>query len=192
MEVDIFARIASGFYARSLDSLRVEGEAGIIQATSLPVPRNSNTLLFPEFSGRGYASLNYSQSQNVIVQWVFPSIPTLSEYQITFIYSSHDHRNRRRSVTIIQDGISYGARVTFLANCLACKAYLSSSDANEIAERANFTLTQSMVTLLVSFSAVDISLDAIVAIPRALFNPTSLGDPSLFLATCDIISRMFM
>lgn len=188
MEVDIFVRVANGFYAKSIDSIRVEGESGIIQATSTSVPQNSHPSLFPQFSGRGYASLNYSQSEIVIVQWTFPSLPTSSEYQFGFRYSSHDHRNRRRSVNIMQGGRTFAARITFLANCLSCTAYLTSSDANQVTQNANYSLVQSMVTIMVTFSSVDISLDVIIAIPQQFYNPVELDDVSQFLSSCANIS----
>lgn len=192
VEVDIFVRIANGFYAKSLDSIRVEGESGIVQATSAPVPQNSDPSLFPQFSGQGYASLNYSQSEIVIVQWAFPTLPTSSEYQFSFRYSSHDHRNRRRSVNIMQGGRNFDARVTFLANCFSCTAYLTSSDANQVTQRANYTLEQSLVLITVTFSSVDISLDTIVATPLQFYNPVSLDDATRFLSLCAVNSAPLM
>lgn len=193
VEVDIFVQVVNGFYAKSLNDVTVEGESGIIQATSTSsVPRNSDPSVFPQFSGRGYASLNYSQSDIVIVQWTFPLLPISSDYQFVFRYSSHDHRNRRRSVNIMQDGRRYDARVTFLANCVACTAYLTNSDANEVNQRANYTLGQSMVTIVATFSSVDIALDAIIALPQQVYNPASLNDNSRFLSSCDVISGQIL
>lgn len=174
--------VANGFYAKSLDSIRVEGESGIIQAISSSVPRNSNPSLFPGFSGRGYASLNYSQSEIVVVQWIFPRLPISSEYQFSFRYSSHDRRNRRRSVRIMQDGQSFDARITFLANCSTCTAFLTTSTADQVTQ--NYTLMQSMVTLMVTLSSIDISLDAIVAIPHQFYNPMGVDNLSRFLSSC--------
>ena len=191
MEVTILAQIADTFYVRSLDSIRVEGEAGVIQATSQPIHQSADMSLFPEFTGRGFASLNYSQSEMVTVQWIFSSLPMSTEYRIAFVYSSHDHRNRRRPVTIMQEEFSINARVTFLANCLKCTAYLSASDSGQVSELANFTLTQSIMTVTASLSAIDISLDAIVAVPQLFFDPSSLDDPVRFLSTCIITSGEF-
>lgn len=192
MEVDIYAQVASGFYAKSLDNIQVEGESGIIQATSLSVPRSSDSFLYPRFSGRGFASLNYSQSENVVVQWVFSLIPSSIEYQVIFKYTSHDHINRRRSVNIMQGDRNFGARVTFLAGCTACTAFLTSSDASQVERNANFSLTRSMATLTVSFSSVDISLDAIVAIPQLFYDPVILDDPASFLSMCNVTSGLLM
>lgn len=180
-------QVVNGFYAKTLEGIQVEGESGIvIQPASAAVPQNSSSLLFPHFSGRGYASLNYSQSEFVIIQWIFPSLPASSEYQIGFRYSSHDHRNRRRSVNVVQGSRSYIARVTFLANCLRCTAYLTSPDADQVTQNANYSLVQSMLTIMVTFSSVDISLDTIIAIPQHFYDPVSLNDEALFLATCNI------
>ena len=190
VEVMIFARVANGSFIRSLDAIRIEGELGIIQATSNAVMQSSNISLFPDFGGRGFAVLNYTESENVAVQWLFPSLPASSEYQIAFLYSSHDRRNRRRPVTLMQGDLSFEARVTFFANCLACAAVLT--DSSQVTEPAIFTLTQSMATLTVSLSAVDISLDAIVAIPLPFVEPTSLDDPPRFIAQCDILADNFM
>jgi hypothetical protein len=179
VEVDIYAQVASGFYAKSLDAIRVEGESGVVLPSSTLVPRSSDLL---RFSGRGYANLNYSQSERVTVQWMFPMLPRMAEYRFGFIYSSHDRRNRRLQVTVMQNGWSTDARVTFRANCMACTAYLTSSDADQLTEPVNYTLVQSTVMLQVTFSSVDISLDAIVAVPQHFYNPTSLQD---FSSLCE-------
>ena len=193
VDVDIFVQIIHGFYASTLAGIQVEGESGIVvQPASSSVPQNSSSLLFPRFSGRGYASLNYSQSENVIVQWIFPSFPTSSEYQIGFRYSSHDRRNRRRSVSVVQGSRNFVARVTFLANCLACTAYLTNPDASQVSQNANYSLVQSMLTIMVTFSSVDISLDTIIAIPQHFYHPISLDDEALFLTTCDISESILL
>lgn len=189
VEVTILAQVADRFYAMSLDGIRIEGEAGVIQTTSQPVRPSADMSLFPEFTGRGFASLNYSQSELVTVQWIFSSLPVSTRYQIAFVYSSHDRRNRRRPVTIMQEHLNVNARVTFLADCLKCTAYLSDSD--QVSEPANFSLTQSIMTVTASLSAIDISLDAVVAVPQLFFDPSSLDDPVRFLSTCNITSGEF-
>ena len=185
-EVEIFAQVVQGFYASSLDAIRVEGESGIIQQTSIFVPHSSDRSLFPGFSGRGFALLNYTESEIFDAQWVFPSLPTASEYQFSFLYSSHGRRSRRLEVLIMQEGSSINARVTFLAGCMGCTAYLLIP--SQLARPANFSLTEAMLTIVVSLSSLDISLDAIVAVPKEFFNPLTLSDPPRFLSTCDIIS----
>lgn len=188
MEVDIFSQVANGFYAKSLGHIRVEGESGLIQATSSSVPQSSDSSLFPQFSGRGFAALDYSPSENIAVQWVFPSLPISSEYQFSFLYSNQDRRSRRLPVTLLQSGRNHNARVTFLSNCFACTAYLTSSDANQVTEHVNFTLTQSMVTIVLPLSSINISLDVIIAVPRDFFHPVNLEDVARFSSTCDILS----
>ncbi len=189
-EVEIFAQVVQGFYARSLDEVQVEGESGIIQQTSSFVPHSSDPSLFPDFSGRGFASLNYTEFQRFDAQWVFTSLPTSSEYQIGFKYSSHDRRSRRLEVVIMQGGNSVSARVTFIAGCSGCIAYLSSP--NLLSQPANISLTEAMLTVVVSLSSLDISLDAIVAIPREFFDPIALSDPVRFLSACNISSNLSM
>ena len=175
-------RVASGFYAKSLDAIRVEGESGIVLSSSTLVPRSSD---FLRFSGRGYANLNYSQSERVTVQWMFPVLPRMAEYRFSFIYSSHDRRNRRLRVTVMQNGRNTDARVTFRANCIECAAYLTSSDTDQLTDPVNFTLlVQSTVVLQATFSSVDISLDAIVAVPQHFYNPMSLEGFSHFSSLC--------
>ena len=189
MEVDIFAQVANGYFARSLDDLRVEGETGIIETTSFSVIPLSNTSLFPGFRGRGYAVLNFSDSESVLGQWIIPSFPSPSQYQFIFLYSNHAHRSRRLAVVVSQSGKENDARVTFSAGCLACATFLSSP--NELTKPTNFTLTESMLTISIQLSSVDISLDAIVAIPRAFYDPQSLTDPERFSTTCMITSEQF-
>jgi hypothetical protein len=81
----------------------------------------------------------------------------------------------------MQNGRSFAARVTFLANCLACTAFLTSSDANQVTQNTNYTLDQSMVTVTATFSSTDISLDAIIAIPQQFYDPVEVQD---FLSSC--------
>ena len=189
MEVDIFAQVADGFFARSLDDLRVEGESGMILDTVSSVPHNSDPSLFPGYSGRGYASLNYSLSENVQGQWTFLSLPSSSDYKFSFLYSNHAERSRRLLVVVTQGSQRYDARITFNASCVKCSDFLSSPD--QVSVPFNISLTQSLVSITISLSSIDISLDAIVAVPREFFNPTNLAASRQFLQECNIISGSF-
>lgn len=194
VEMAIFAQVADGFYLRSLRNIKVEGEVGIILSTSDLVHQSSDSSLFRGFSGRGFAFLNYSEFESDVAQWSFPSLPTSSDYQIGFIYSNHVRRSRRRPVTLMQEERSFDARVTFLGDCMACTAFVSPLDATQVTEPANFSLTESMLTVTMSLSAINISLDAIVAIPRHYFDAISLGNQSRdhFLTACNLTSVSFM
>lgn len=190
IEVDIFAQIAHGFYVRALNHIRVEGEAGIIESTTAAVPRSSDRALYPSFTGRGFATLNYSQTDNVRVQWTLSSLPSSTQYQIAFLYSNHDRRSRRLSVTVIQEDQNINARVTFTADCSTCTTLLTGPSPGAVFTPLNLTLTESMVSIFITLSSVELSLDAIVAVPQAFYDPQSLSNSVLFLATCNIFSQL--
>ncbi len=185
-EIGIFAHVATGYFTRYLNAIRVEGEDGIIQSTSSPLPRNSDPLQYPGYSGRGYAILNISADENLNGLWTIPSLPSPTEYQFVLLYSNHDLRSRRLRVTVIQNGASFNARVELRANCLACNAsFLSPAQLNQA---HNFSLTESMVVINIPLSSLDVSLDSIVVLPRTFYDPSSINDPIRFLSSCNIVT----
>lgn len=185
--MEVYTQIFTGFFARSLDDIRVEGESGILLDTNSPVSQNSNIVEYPGFKGRGYAILNFSVAERVIGQWVLTSLPAASDYQILLIYSNNVRKSRRREVVISQDGQQFDSTfVEFNASCKACVAVISSNALEPVPY--NFTLTTSMVTINVVLSAMDILLDAIVAVPRVFYDPANLTD----FSECGLITEPFM
>lgn len=190
-EVEIFANIASGFFARSLHSIVIEGESGRRMDNGAQVAREASSVTFPGFSSRGYAQLEFGSTERVLVQWVFPSLPQTTTYR--FIVRHRNRGSSRRLVgTVSQGGNVVNARITFVRDldCIhPCYADLESPATPKIPEPANFLLNdQDPVTITLTLSSTNILLDTIIAIPEEFFNPLNSSniDYMRFMQDCSI------
>lgn len=190
-EIDIFANIADGYFARSLHSIISEGESGRRTDSGTQVDIGGSSATFPGFSSRGYAQLVFGSNERVLVQWVFPYIPQTTNYR--FIVRYRNLGNSRRLVgTVTQSGAVMNTRVTFISdqNCNhSCYADLENPASPQSPEPANFPLNdQDPVTITMSLSSTNVLLDAIIALPEEFFSPSNLSniDYMRFTQECDI------
>ena len=168
-EVELYAQIIPGHYARSLSDIRVEGEVGtLVTGVDLPTPvaQNSSSEQFPAYTGRGYAVLSVLTTERIIGQWIIPSLPVSGDYQILLLYSNNNRKSRRLDVTINQnDLVVDNLFVDINGTCSRCTAVVSSSPPSPIPY--NFTFNIDMLTINIVLTTVDILLDAIIAFPLA-------------------------
>lgn len=190
-EVEIFANIAAGHFVRSLHSIVVEGESGRRVDNGSQVEIQTDSIAFPGFSFRGYAQLEFSSTERVLVQWVFPSLPQATRYQ--FIVRYRNLGNSRRLVgSVSQAGTIMNSRITFIreSDCMhPCFAVLENPAAPQSPEPVNVPLNnQDPVIITISLSSTNILLDAIIALPEEFYNPpnSSIIDNGRFIQDCDI------
>ena len=190
-EVKIFANIAAGHFVRSLHSVVAEGESGRRVDNGTRVEIGTDSIAFPGFSFRGYAQLEFSSNERVLVQWVFPSLPRTTNYQ--FIVRYRNIGNSRRLVgSVSQAGTVLNSRITFIRedNCMhPCFAALENSATPQSPEPANFPLNnQDPVIITITLSSTNILLDAIIALPEEFYNPpnSSIIDNGRFIQECNI------
>ena len=187
-EVEIFANIAGGYFARSLHSIVTEGESGRRVDNGALVAREASSVTFPGFSSRGYAQLEFGSAERVLAQWVFPSLPQTTTYR--FIVHYRNVGNSRRIVgTVSQGGNIASAIITFVSdrNCIPCYADLENPTTPKSPEPANFLLNnQGSVTITLTLSSTNILLDTIIALPEEFFNPTNSSniDYTRFMQEC--------
>ena len=192
-EVEIFANIAEGYFSRSLHSIVTEGEIGRRMDNGTQVEIGADTITFPRFSFRGYAQLEFSSNERVLVQWIFPLLPQTTNYR--FIVRYRNLGNSRRLVgSVSQGGTTMNSRITFVRenDCVhPCFAVLENPATPQNPEPANFPLNdQDPVTITITFSSTSILLDAIIALPEEFFNPSnsSIIDNFRFIQECNISS----
>ena len=190
-EIEIFATIARGYFARSLHSIVTEGETGMRMDSGAQVEIGGSSVTFPGFSARGYAQLEFSSTERVLVQWVFPNLPQTTNYR--FIVRYRNLGSSRRLVGMIsQSGTVVNTRVTFIrdSDCThPCYANLENAATPQNPQPANFTLNdQDPVTITITLSSTNILLDAIIALPEEFFNPSNISsiDYMRFLQECSI------
>lgn len=190
-EVEIFANIADGYFVSSLHSIVTEGETGRYADNGTQVEVRTDSTAFPGFSFRGYAQLEFSSNERVLVQWVFPSLPQTTNYQ--FIVRYRNLGNSRRLVgSVSQAGTFMNSRITFIreSNCMhPCFAVLENPATPQSNEPANFPLNnQDPVIITMTLSSANILLDAIIALPEEFYNPpnSSVIDNIRFVEECNI------
>ena len=151
----------------------------------------TNPIAFPGFSFRGYAQLEYSSNERVLVQWVFPSLPRATSYQ--FVVRYRNLGNSRRLVGSVSQGeTTMNSRITFIreGDCMhPCFAVLENPATPQSQEPANFLLnSQDPVIITISLSSINILLDAIIALPEEFYNPpnSSIIDNGRFIQECNI------
>lgn len=180
----MYANIAPGYYARSLHSVAVQGEGGLHMSSGESVQVAADELDFPGFTSRGYAVLEYRIDQNVIVQYVFPSLPRASRYRLFFRYARLT-QSRRLLVTVTQGSREYNSRVTLDQNCVPpCNAFLANSE--NISQILDFDFDEGPVVLKMSLSSINFLLDSIVALPQELYMPVNFSSGNQFLQECDV------
>ena len=193
VEVEIQATILTGYFTHSLHSIVVEGENGTHMDSGDQVKFGANPVTFPEFSSRGYAQLEYDNSQRVSVQWVFPDLPRTTNYRFIVRYRNIGI-SRRVVGMIIQGETSMNTRITFVRDhdCMhPCYADLENPSQPQNPEPAYFHLnTQDSVAIAMTFSSTNILLDAIIALPEEFVNPSNLSkiDFTRFIQECNISS----
>ena len=64
-EASIYASVAEGYYVPSLNAITVEGETGLVMGSLQAVETGTSEDDFPNFSGRGYAILQYGSAEQV-------------------------------------------------------------------------------------------------------------------------------
>lgn len=78
-EVHVNAVVIEGYYLPDPHTHCSEAEAGIIlpflDDPQTPAPASSNVMMFPDFSGRGFAVLNYPINTNVCIYNIISSLP---------------------------------------------------------------------------------------------------------------------
>lgn len=190
-EVEIFANIANGYFVHALHSIVTEGESGTRVDIGARVEVETSAATFPGFSSRGYAQLEFSSDERVLVQWVFPRLPRTTNYR--FIVRYRNPGNSRRLVgTVSQGGTVENTRVTFIRDrdCVhPCYADLGNPATPQTPEPAIFLLNnQDPVTITMTFSSTNILVDAIIALPEEFYNPSnsSITDSVRFLQECDV------
>ena len=190
-EIEIFANITAGYFVHSLHSIVTEGETGRHVDNETQVEVRTDSACFPGFSFRGYAQLEYSSSERVVVQWVFPSLPHTTNYR--FIVRYRNLGNSRRMVgSVSQAGKIMNSRITFIreGNCMhPCFAVLENPATPQCTEPANFPLNdQDPVIITMTLSSTNILLDAIIALPEEFYNPpnSSVVDNVKFIEECYI------
>ena len=190
-EVEIFANIAGGYFARSLHSIVTEGESGRRVDNGAQVAREASSVTFPGFSSRGYAQLEFGSAERVLVQWVFPSLPQTTTYR--FIVRYRNLGNSRRVVGTVSQGENIAnAIITFVSdrNCIhPCYADFENPTTPKSPEPANFLLNNlGSVTITLTLSSTNILLDAIIALPEEFFNPSNSSNINYmrFMQECSI------
>ena len=190
-EIEIFANIVAGHFVRSLHSIVAEGESGRRVDNGTQVEIGTDSIAFPGFSFRGYAQLEVSSTERVLVQWVFPSLLRTTNYQ--FIVRYRNLGNSRRLVgSVSQAGTVMNSRITFIreGDCMhPCFAVLENPATPQSPEPANFPLNnQDPVIITITLSSTNILLDAIIALPEEFYNPpnSSVIDNSRFIQECTI------
>jgi hypothetical protein len=190
-EVEIFANVAAGHFVRSLYSTVAEGESGRRVDNGTRVEIGTDSITFPGFSFRGYAQLEFSSNERVLVQWVFPSLPQATSYQ--FIVRYRNLGNSRRLVgSVSQAETTMNSRITFIRedDCMhPCFAVLENPATPQNREPANFLLNnQDPVIITITLSSTNILLDAIIALPEEFYNPpnSSIIDNGRFIQECNI------
>ena len=190
-EVEIFANIATGHFVHSLHSIVAEGESGRRVDNGTQVEIRTDSIAFPGFSFRGYAQLEFSSNERVLVQWVFPSLPQTTNYQ--FIVKYRNLGNSRRLVgSVSQAGTVINSRITFIreGDCMhPCYAVFENAATPQSSEPANFLLNnQDPVIITITLSSTNILLDAIIALPEEFYNPpnSSIINNGRFIQECNI------
>jgi len=99
----------------------------------------------------------------VMVQWMFPSLPAASRYQLVLRYGNFG-TSRTLGVTVMQGGQVYNARLALLGGC-SPPCYAMLSNASFISQAAEFELSEGPATITMSLSGVNFAL---VGVPSML------------------------
>ena len=98
-----------------------------------------------------------------MVQWMFPSLPAASRYQLVLRYGNFG-TSRTLGVTVMQGGQVYNARLALLGGC-SPPCYATLSNASFINQAAEFQLSEGPATITMSLSGVNFAL---VGVPSML------------------------
>lgn len=91
-----------------------------------------------------------------MVQWMFPSLPAASRYQLVFRYGNSG-TSRTLGVTIMQGSRMYNARLLLVGGCIPpCFAALT--NASNVNQAAEFELSNGPLTVTMTLSSVNFVL----------------------------------
>ena len=91
-----------------------------------------------------------------MVQWMFPSLPAASRYQLVFRYGNSG-TSRTLGVTIMQGSRLYNARLLLVGGCTPpCFATLT--NASNVNQAAEFELSNGLLTVTMTLSSVNFVL----------------------------------
>lgn len=91
-----------------------------------------------------------------MVQWMFPSLPAASRYQLVFRYGNSG-TSRTLGVTVMQGSRLYNARLLLVGGCTPpCFATLT--NASNVNQAAEFELSNGPLTVTMTLSSVNFVL----------------------------------
>ena len=91
-----------------------------------------------------------------MVQWMFPSLPAASQYQLVFRYGNSG-TSRTLGVTIMQGSRMYNARLLLVGGC-SPPCYATLTNASNINQAAEFELSSGPLTVTMTISSVNFVL----------------------------------